>query len=187
MKLRQLTGESDPDEMLSYLEKRHPLYFLQRKLSKPQIKNLVKKLIYRMGQTNPKKETTTARLDSKPAPVPQPQQKNVAASQATAGVPSQNKRGLLKELENKALEKENVGKPSAPTFKTGSQLPSLSDDLPGLGRKKQAGVKFADAFDDDFSAGEDEDVDSPNEANNEDEDEDGDFDANELLNLGAYQ
>jgi len=35
MKLRQLTGESDPDEMLSYLEKRHPLYFLQKKLSKP--------------------------------------------------------------------------------------------------------------------------------------------------------
>jgi centrosomal protein CEP19 len=55
MKLRQLTGESDPDEMLSYLEKRHPLYFLQRKLSKPQIKNLIKKLIYRMGQTNSKK------------------------------------------------------------------------------------------------------------------------------------
>jgi hypothetical protein len=66
-------------------------------------------------------------------------------------------------------------------------LPSLSEDLPALGGKKQAGVKFTSGFDDDFSAGEDEDVDSPNEANNEDEDEDEDFDANELLNLGAYQ
>ena len=28
MKLRQLSGDSDPDEMLAYLEKRHPLYFL---------------------------------------------------------------------------------------------------------------------------------------------------------------
>ena len=35
MKLRACTGESDPNEMLTYLEKRHPLYFHQRKLSKP--------------------------------------------------------------------------------------------------------------------------------------------------------
>lgn len=55
MKLRQLTGDSDPDEMLTYLEKRHPLYFLQRKLSKPQIKNLIKKLIYKVGTMKPKK------------------------------------------------------------------------------------------------------------------------------------
>ena len=40
--------------MLSYLEKRHPLYFLQRKLSKPQVMNLLKKLIYRVGMSKPK-------------------------------------------------------------------------------------------------------------------------------------
>ena len=27
MKLRSATGDSDPNELLSYLEKRHPLYF----------------------------------------------------------------------------------------------------------------------------------------------------------------
>ena len=54
MKLRHVTGESDPNEMLTYLEKRHPLYFLQKKLSKPQIMSLIKKIIYRVGQMKPK-------------------------------------------------------------------------------------------------------------------------------------
>ena len=57
MKLRQINGDSDPDEMLKYLEKRHPLYFLQRKLSKPQIKNLLKKLIFRLGQMKPSEKS----------------------------------------------------------------------------------------------------------------------------------
>mmetsp|Transcript_19628 Transcript_19628/g.26536 ORF Transcript_19628/g.26536 Transcript_19628/m.26536 type:complete len:94 (-) Transcript_19628:780-1061(-) len=82
----------------------------------------------------------------------------------------------------------------APSFKTGSQLPTLSDDLPPLGgieKKKPTSVKFNDQFDDDFSAGSgDDDAESPNEANNEDDededDEDGDFDANALLNIGDY-
>jgi len=60
MKLRHLTADSDPDELLSYLEKRHPLYFHQRKLSKPQIKNLIKKIIYRVSQTKPKKPVEVA-------------------------------------------------------------------------------------------------------------------------------
>ena len=56
MKLRQLTGDSNADEMLLYLEKRHPLYFVQRKLSKPQIKNLLKKLIFKISQMKPKSQ-----------------------------------------------------------------------------------------------------------------------------------
>ena len=52
--------------MLSYLEKRHPLYFLQRKLSKPQIKNLLKKLIFRLSQMKPK---TTPAAKQTPAPI----------------------------------------------------------------------------------------------------------------------
>lgn len=56
------------------------------------------------------------------------------------------------------------------------------------GPKKPSAVKFSDDFDDEFSEGSGDDVDSPNEANNEDdEDQDGDFNANELLNLGDYQ
>lgn len=77
----------------------------------------------------------------------------------------------------------------APSFKTGSQLPSITDDLPPVGgAKKNAVGKSSKKVDDDFSAGEGDDCESPNEANNDDdEDESGDFDANELLNLGDYQ
>ena len=63
MKLRQLSGDSDADEMLLYLEKRHPLYFVQRKLSKPQIKNLLKKLIFKLSQLKPKKAQPGVALD----------------------------------------------------------------------------------------------------------------------------
>ena len=43
-------GDSDVEEMLAYLEKRHPLYFMQRKLSKEQIRDLIKRLKFRVGQ-----------------------------------------------------------------------------------------------------------------------------------------
>lgn len=77
MKLRQITGDSDPEEMLQYLEKRHPLYFLQRKLSKPQIKNLLKKLIFRLGQIKPKT----------PAGISAEAQKKAAAQSLSKGGP----------------------------------------------------------------------------------------------------
>ena len=80
-----------------------------------------------------------------------------------------------------------------------SGLPSLSNDLPTIGGlntidkaqigvPKKPAVKFND-FDDDFSAGDEDELDV-NEANNDDDydddDQDGDFDANELLDLGGY-
>lgn len=128
MKLRQLTGESDPEEMLLYLEKRHPLYFLQRKLSKPQIMNLIQKLIYRVSQMKPTKKAPTAPATSKPSQA-------AASSKPASDIFTQNKRSNLRELENKVLEKENLL--SKPAFKSGSQLPSLSDDLPALGSAKK--------------------------------------------------
>jgi len=109
---------------------------------------------------------------------------------------SQNKKAHLKDIESKALEKENKPKgglaslAGAPSFKAGGALPTLDDDFPPVAKKAAAAVKFNDqfdeAFDDEFSEG---DPESPNEANNEDEDEDedGDFDANELLNMNSYQ
>lgn len=101
----------------------------------------------------------------------------------------------MKDLESKALEKENkkgglASLAGAPSFKAGGQLPTLNDDndFPPVSKPKKPGVKFDDQFDDDFSEG---DAESPNEANNdddedEDEDDDGDFDANELLNMADY-
>jgi len=158
MKLRQITGESDPDEMLSYLEKRHPLYFLQRKLSKPQIKNLLKKLIFRLGQMKPKRPAASTTDASKKPTTPGskaggPSEKSSSAvneSPNSNSIFTQNKKQHLKDLENKALEKENKGGlaslAGAPAFKTGSQLPSLSDDFPPVGgpEKKKAAVKFND-------------------------------------------
>ena len=204
MKLRQLSGDSDPDEMLLYLEKRHPLYFVQRKLSKPQIKNLLKKLIFKISQSKPKTKPGIA-LDPPSSSPPAAQNKPKAAANAKANASpsdifSQNKKQHLKDLENRAREKENQqaagglsSLKDAPAFKTGGQLPTLTDDFPPLGGAKKpgkaaAGFGFDEAFDDDFSEG---DAESPNEANNEDEqddeDEDGDFDANELLNLNSYK
>ena len=90
---------------------------------------------------------------------------------------------------NAAKDKENVtnsGK-SKVTFKTGSQLPSLSDDLPSVNDKAKQKPKpnvnfndqFDEAFEDDFSAGDGDDIDTPEES--------GDFNANNLMDLGGYQ
>ena len=154
MKLRAATGDSDPNELLSYLEKRHPLYFHQRKLSKPQVLNLVKKIVFKLGQLKPKA----------PAAATKPSATSPAASSAKPGgsdIFTQNKRQHLRDLEGKAREKENQlsgAKPDAaggnqsslagaPSFKTGSQLPQLTDDLPPLGgleKKKPTSLKFND-------------------------------------------
>ena len=48
MRLRNLTKESKIDEMMVYLEQRHPLYFMNPILKKAQIRNLVERLQFRM-------------------------------------------------------------------------------------------------------------------------------------------
>ena len=50
MKMRSLGGDSDVEETLNYLEKRHPLYFCTGKLRKEQVRDLVKKLIFKLKQ-----------------------------------------------------------------------------------------------------------------------------------------
>ena len=39
-----MRADSDVEEMLAYLEKRHPLYFMQQKMNKNQIRDLIKRL-----------------------------------------------------------------------------------------------------------------------------------------------
>ena len=104
MKLRMLTGESDVEEMLAYLEKRHPLYFMQRKLSKEQIRDLIKRLKFRVGQMQKNKPGASTlgtgsvnTMDSK---------KGKPSLTATAGSAA-------------VTNKENVGQ-SKVTFKSGS-------------------------------------------------------------------
>ena len=50
MKLRRLTGKSTIAEALKYLQKRHPLYFLNGKVRNDQITDLLKRLIFRLKQ-----------------------------------------------------------------------------------------------------------------------------------------
>ena len=47
---------------------------------------------------------------------------------------------------------------------------------------KAGGARFAMDFDDEMSAGDMDDMESPDEADNDDDE----FDANELMNLNAY-
>ena len=48
MKLRRLTGKSTVQESIKYLQKRHPLYFINDKMPMDQIIELIKRLIYRV-------------------------------------------------------------------------------------------------------------------------------------------
>jgi len=48
MRLRNLTKESKVEEIMTCLEQRHPLYFMNPNLKKEQIKNLVQKIQFRM-------------------------------------------------------------------------------------------------------------------------------------------
>lgn len=48
MKMRRLTGNSTVKEALTYLHKRHPLYFVTNKINEEQVVDLIKRLIYRL-------------------------------------------------------------------------------------------------------------------------------------------
>ena len=80
-----LTGDSDVEEMLAYLEKRHPLYFVERKLSKEQIRDLIKRLKFRVGQMKKDKPgLTPAAADvSKTKPSPKTNKENVSQQKVT--------------------------------------------------------------------------------------------------------
>ena len=48
MKLRRLTSKSTVVDTIKYLQKRHPLYFMNTKLNMEQITDLIKRLIFRV-------------------------------------------------------------------------------------------------------------------------------------------
>jgi len=50
MKLRRLTGSSTVKEAMTYLQKRHPLYFVPTTMNKEQVTDLLNRLIYRLKQ-----------------------------------------------------------------------------------------------------------------------------------------
>ncbi len=50
MKLRQLKAETSTEEVIEYLRKRHPLYFIANKISNEQINDLVNRLKFKIKQ-----------------------------------------------------------------------------------------------------------------------------------------
>ena len=205
MKMRSLGGDSDVEEVMTYLEKRHPLYFVHHKLKKDQVKELVKKLIFKLKQKGVKASGSLVQGGQKPAASTAKTGKGTSAAKdkteelmAMSKPPAvKSKLQMLKELEKQAREEDDDVAPTK--FKTGSQLPSMSDDfpsLPGMGGSKPGGsmlsgpgfgaknARFDMGFDDELSAGDMEDMESPDEADNDDDE---DFDANELMNLNSYQ
>ena len=50
MKLRQLKAETPTQEVIDYLRKRHPLYFIANKISEEQINDLVNRLKFKLKQ-----------------------------------------------------------------------------------------------------------------------------------------
>jgi hypothetical protein len=68
MRLRNLKHDSNIDEMMDYLEKRHPLYFINDKISKTQVRDLVSRLKYRLQSENAKSSTPKG-IGSKSAPM----------------------------------------------------------------------------------------------------------------------
>jgi len=71
MKMMRLTPESDTEDMLDYLKKRHPLYFTTNKITPKQITDLINRLKFRLKQqqqSKPKPEEKKAEQPSKPIP-----------------------------------------------------------------------------------------------------------------------
>jgi CEP19-like protein len=50
MKLRQLKAETPTNEVIEYLRKRHPLYFIANKISEEQITDLINRLKFKLKQ-----------------------------------------------------------------------------------------------------------------------------------------
>jgi hypothetical protein len=173
MKLRQLKAETSNEEVIEYLKKRHPLYFIANKISPEQINDLVNRLKFKIKQLHgiSTKPTDTSKKENNntmpSSSFSQPMTKQPPPALTTAP-PTSSLLGPLPSIGN------------GTSFKSGSQLPSISNDKkptfpPTTTLKKQEVVEDDDEeeYDDQYEEEEDED--------------DGDFDANELLNLTDYQ
>jgi hypothetical protein len=96
MRLKNFTAESDVDATMDYLEKRHPLYFMNKKFQKAQVRDLVQRIKFRL--------ITKAKVNG---PSKASSLKEVSKAAAAAF--------------DKPAEKENEKKPEPKvTFKSGS-------------------------------------------------------------------
>lgn len=120
MKLRQLKAETSTEEVIEYLKKRHPLYFIADKFNPEQINDLVNRLKFKIKQLHG--------ITSKPvtADTSKKENKNTTASASLAiskiatTAATSSLLGPLPSIGNKIS--------TAPSFKSGSQLPSISNE-----------------------------------------------------------
>ena len=108
MKLRRLTGNSTVAEAIRYLQKRHPLYFIDGKIRADQITELLERLIYRVKQN----EELTGKKKENIQPVP-------VAKKELAPI------GKVQ------------SKFEAPSFKSGNSLPAVEDEEPVENKAKK--------------------------------------------------
>jgi len=66
MKLRRLTGSSTVKEAMTYLQKRHPLYFVPSTMNKEQVTDLLNRLIYRLKQKEELQASAKKENEEKP-------------------------------------------------------------------------------------------------------------------------
>jgi len=162
MRLRNLKHDSSIDEMMQYLEKRHPLYFMNRKLSKEQIIDLIKKLQFRLKKDHEKAQGKKPVEKEKPKPTMEVGMKSVLGS-------NNSKPNPIAEPKKES---------QFPSFIQGSSLPTMDDN-----KENKSKVKFTNKFDDD---GFDDEFDDDFGDEGDEGEEGDDFDANELLNFSDY-
>ena len=177
MKLRQLKAETSTEEVIEYLRKRHPLYFIANKISTEQINDLVNRLKFKIKQlhgisTKPATDSSKKENNNTTKASPfQTMSKQMAPATSTATATS----SLLGPL-------PSIG--NTTSFKSGSQLPSISNEKKPTALSMFPTTTSAKKQEVELEEDEEEYDDQYEE---EEEDEDGDFDANELLNLTDYQ
>ena len=66
MKIRQLKGDSKTEEIIDYLRKRHPLYFIANKISVEQITDLVNRLKFKVKQLDSAKQPEARKENNTP-------------------------------------------------------------------------------------------------------------------------
>ena len=129
MKLRQLKHDSDPDEMLDYLKKRHPLYFMPNKLNHKQIEDLVKKLIFKVKQQYQTENAASKagdKLTDKTSKVVNDSKQPTSSLMSNSSL---NNAPTLKPMtQNSSITQQSLPSLGGGGFKSGSQLPSISSE-----------------------------------------------------------
>lgn len=171
IKLLRLKFDSDNDEMLEYIKKRHPLYFTTDKMMDDQMIDLIKRLKYKL-KMQAEKEGKLQTTEQKVQEIKQKQKEKAEEEK-----PKQS--SLLGPLPSLG-----GGSTTAPgAFKTGSSLPSIQ----GNGSNKENEYKKVNK---DFMKLDLDQNDFEDDFDNDEEEEEGgdeDFDTNKLLDLGGYQ